>query len=62
VDWLVADTFPLSLEVVVFCALPMKDTVNSMIINRLVGVLMTIFGWLNTLLNRLQSKSKYYAM
>jgi hypothetical protein len=50
-DWLVADTLPLSFEVVLFWALPINDTVNIMIINRLIGVLMSIFGWLNTLLN-----------
>src|SRR5688572_29284110 len=41
--WLVAPTFPLSFTAVLFCALPMKDTVNSMIINRLGSVLMALF-------------------
>ncbi len=39
--WLVALTFPLSFTAVLFCALPMKDTANSVIINRM-GSFLTI--------------------
>jgi hypothetical protein len=40
--WLVALTFPLSLNVCFVCALPIKDTDNSMIINRLGSFLMVL--------------------
>jgi hypothetical protein len=40
--WLVALTFPLSFTAVLFCALPMNDTVNSMIINRLGSFLIVL--------------------
>jgi hypothetical protein len=40
--WLVALTFPLSLNAGLVCALPIKDTNNSMIINRLGSFLMVL--------------------
>jgi len=40
--WLVALTFPLSLNACLVCALPIKDTDNSMIINRLGSFLMVL--------------------
>jgi hypothetical protein len=40
--WLVALTFPLSLNAGLVCALSIKDTNNSMIINRLGSFLMVL--------------------